>query len=155
MNNICAYCKNEIKNTSVVMRCCDGTVCSNICSMKRYQDNYDKHYSQWDNTSKFLICPEITIDNSIHRTNSFIPIYVTNREEMNITAESVRNKYSNVIESSKFYNDDIEYSKYYKRSSSLYDIPYNLYDASYNIINKIQQTVSIKNIYYLFTDLCK
>lgn len=146
----CSECNNVIDHKGAIMRCCDGTVCSSRCSLNRYEKNKKKNFQDWNNTSVFLINPEKTTDKKIYKIHSFIPIYISDRSKINDTAENLKNKYLNIEQEIKQEQCNNYPDLLWDESYNIFDISNNICDASYNIINNVQDSLTSTNIYNMF-----
>ena len=85
----CCECEHDIDIENKIYRCFDGTVCSNKCQIDRFQkiiskDKKISNFSSWENTTSYLIDPNETTK-EIHKTPSFVPIYVKSSSDLKKT----------------------------------------------------------------------
>ena len=161
----CSECNNKIPITNNIIRCLDGTVCSNKCKLNRCNkiEKYDRKFmkfNKWDNTSYNLLNPTITIGN-IPKIPSFVPIYVEDKEKMKRTSSFyIRNKdISNNSQTNENDRKNCDAFDLFVENNVLFDnfgnisifdtsfINLKYLDVSYNIlsnvINKLYKVINI------------
>jgi len=106
----CCECERDIDIENKIYRCFDGTVCSNKCQIDRFQkiiskDKKISNFSSWENTTSYLIDPNETTK-EIHKTPSFVPIYVKSRSDLKKTISKYNLHYLNNINTNNNNNNN-------------------------------------------------